>query len=104
MLDVTCPDMFASSYAALIGGTIGTIAGRAGDLKLKYQDSKISHHFVPIVIETSSVLGTKASSFLLELGRCIKEKTGQERAMIAVEGGGGDEVSVVSQAIWQTDL
>ena len=48
--DVTCPGMFASSYAALIGRTVGTIADREEDLeKLKYQDNTISQHFVPIL-------------------------------------------------------
>ena len=48
--------------------------------KLKYQEITISHRFVPIAIETSDVLEAKAHSFLLELGRRIKEETEESNA------------------------
>ena len=58
---MTGPDMFAASYATLIGETVGTISDKVEDLKkLKYQDSTISHHFIPIAIETSGVIGATA--------------------------------------------
>ena len=69
--------------------------------KVKYQDITINYHFVPIAIETSGVLGTKACSFLLKLGRHVKEETGESNAYfyliqrISVALQQGNEVSVV---------
>ena len=64
-----------------IGATVCTVADRADDLKKrKYQDITISHHFVPIAIETTVVFVSKARSFLLELECRIKEETGESNA------------------------
>ena len=101
--------MLVPSCAALIGETVCTAADRVEDLKkLKYQDIKISHHLVPIAIETSGVMGAKARSFLFKLGRRIKEETGERNAYfylfhrISVALQRGNEVPVVGWAMWHS--
>ena len=76
--DVTCPDMFTPSYAALIGGTVGTVADREKDFKkLKCQDIKLVTILYLLQLRLQVFWGAKARLFLLELRRCIKEDMGE---------------------------
>ena len=56
------------------GKTVGTIADRAEEV----QEITVSHHFVPIAIETSGVLGAKAHSYWNWVGASSRRR---ERAM-----------------------
>src|SRR5260221_2724079 len=46
----------------------------------KYRDLEASHHFVPIAIETSGVIGAEARTLLADLGRRLAEATKEQRS------------------------
>ena len=76
--DVTCPDMFAPSYAALTGETVGTVADRAEDLKkLKYQDIKLSPFCTYCNLRC---FGGPSSFIYVRTGEHTKEETGESNA------------------------
>ena len=76
---------------------------------MKYTELTATHHFVPVAIETTGVLGPEAHSFLLELGRRIGEETGEalsthqllQRIAVAVQRGNAAAVLGTS-AEWGT--
>ena len=43
----------------------------------KYAELAATHHFVPVAIETMGVFGKEAEAFFIELGRRIREETGE---------------------------
>ena len=45
--------------------------------KAKYAELAVTHHFVPVAIETMGVFGKEAEAFFIELGRRIREETGE---------------------------
>ena len=45
--------------------------------KDKYAELAATHHFVPVAIETMGVFGKEAEAFFIELGRRIREETGE---------------------------
>ena len=66
--DTICPDTFAPSHVMLATSEAGTVANQAEDRKrLKYADVLATHHFVPVMVETSGVFGQAAKSFIREL-------------------------------------
>ena len=46
----------------------------------KYAELLVSHHFVPVAIETSGVFGQEVLSFIRELGSCLQAKTGEPQS------------------------
>ena len=75
--------MSTPSYTALIGDTVGTIADRAKDFKkLKYQDIIIVTILYVLQMILQMLLGAKACSFQLKLGRHIKEEAGESNAFL----------------------
>ena len=48
--------------------------------RAKYAHLDVSHHFVPLAVETSGVLGPEALLFLQVLGHRLKELTGEPRS------------------------
>ena len=94
--DVTCPDTYSPFHLRLATSEVGAIAEQAEVRKsAKYADLQVSHHFVPVVIETSGVFGQEALSFIRELGRHQRVKTGepqshhylQQRVAVAMQRG-----------------
>ena len=94
--DATCPDTYAPSHLRLATSEAGAVAEQAEMRKsVKYADLQASHHFVPVAIETSGVFGQEALSFIRELGRRLRVKTGepqshfylQQRVAVAVQRG-----------------
>ncbi len=59
----------------------GAVAAKAEHLKsAKYATLKVSHHFVPFAMETSSVLSQAALSLVWDIGQCLRQTTGEERS------------------------
>ncbi len=71
--DATCPDTLAPSYANLATREAGVVAEKKKKAKYSYLES--SHHFVPVAVESLGVLGPKARSFFLDLGRRLMDTT-----------------------------
>ena len=94
--DATCPDTFAPSHLQLASKEAGAVANQAEQQKrAKYAELAATHHFIPVAIETSGVFGKEAQAFLRELGRRIREETGeplsfhylQQRISVAIQRG-----------------
>ena len=93
--DATCPDTFAPSHLQLAIREAGAVADQAERKKDKYAELAATHHFVPVAIETMGVFGKEAEAFFIELGRRIREETGEplsfhyllQRIAVAVQRG-----------------
>ena len=92
--DATCPDTFAPSHITLAMREASAVANGAEQRKKqKYSSLMISHHFVPVAIETSGVFGSEAiTSFKELLGQWTKFGSGDphsffflmQRAAVAI--------------------
>ena len=79
--DATCPDTFVPSHINMAGREAGAITKQAEGMKMaKYSELSTMHHFIPVAVETSGVLGAEAGNFLHELGQRIREDSGQPLA------------------------
>ena len=80
--DAMCPDTFAPSHLPRAAKESGAVAMQAEQVKrAKYAHLDASHHFVPVAVETSGVLGPEAHCFLRELGHRISDATGEQRSL-----------------------
>ncbi len=78
--DVTCPDTFAASHVGTSATEAGQAAKQAEILKCrKYEALARTFTFVPVAIETGGSVGPSASLLISQLGKKIKEKTGDPR-------------------------
>ena len=79
--DATCSDTFAPSYVedAARGPWIVAAAAESRK-KTKYSNLLSSHVFTPVAIETSGVFGPETEAFIKELGRRLRQVTGDERS------------------------
>ena len=74
--DVTIVNTIAASYLIATSSEAGSVAEfAASHEEVKYQDLTERYVFVPIAIESLGPLGSKATSFLSELGRRITAAT-----------------------------
>ena len=74
--DVTCPDTFAPSHSQLANRDVGAVADQAEKRKReKHSGLAVTHHFVPVTIETLGTFGKEAQAFFHELGHRIREET-----------------------------
>ena len=48
--------------------------------RAKYAELATTHHFIPLAVESSGVFGLEARMFFQELGRCIKDESGEPQA------------------------
>ena len=81
--DATCPDTYAPSYSALATRESGAVAAQAEERKCsKYCHLVSSHTFAPVAIETSGAIGPRTSEFLRELGRWLRQVTGEVKSTI----------------------
>ena len=79
MWDATCSDTFAPSYVDNVARGVGNVATAAeARKKAKYSNLSGSHVFVAVAIETSGVLGSETGAFVKELGRRLRQVTGNE--------------------------
>ena len=79
--DATCPDTYAPSYASQATFAAGEVAALAEQRKsTKYDALPVTHSFTPIAIETSGAVGPRSLLFLKELGRRMREQTGDKLA------------------------
>ena len=94
--DATCPDTFAPSHLQLATREAGAVADQAERRKVaKYIELAATHHFIPVAIESTGVFGPQAHAFFRELGRRIKEETGEplslhylhQRIAVAIQRG-----------------
>ena len=78
--DATCPDTFAPSHVSSAATSSSAIAKQAEQAKkAKYAHLDASHYFVPLVVETSGVLGPEA---LLSAGPGTSAQGGNRRTKI----------------------
>ena len=94
--DVTCPDMYAPSYVAGATSEAGAVAVLAETKKKsKYSFLDSGHSFLPVVCESSGVIGPLALAFLRELGSRLSQISGEpkshqyllQRVSVAVQRG-----------------
>ena len=79
--DATCSDTFAPSYVEDAARGPGIVAAAAESRKkTKYSNLLSSHVFTPVAIETSGVFGPETEAFIKELGRRLRQVTGDERS------------------------
>ena len=64
--DVTCTDTYA--HVAHATREARTVAALAEEKKAKYLDLAQTHHFVAVVVETTSIIGTDALDFFADIG------------------------------------
>jgi hypothetical protein len=79
--DFTCTDTFAPSYiskTSIIPGSAATL--REDDKTRKYGNLLDSFVFIPVAIETTGVVGPKGLKFLQDVGRRLRETTGEPRS------------------------
>ena len=77
--DATCPDTYAPSHVSEAAREAGAVAAKAEHLKsAKYAALKVSHHFVPLAVETSGVLGQAALSLVWDIGQRLHHATGEK--------------------------
>ena len=79
--DFTCGDTLAKSYVNNSSKQPGHVAKEAEDRKYKtYENLLDSHHFIPIAVETMGTWGEAGKDLIIELGKKIKEQTGEKKA------------------------
>ena len=76
--DVTCPDTLYMTQATSEARAIATITERRKNDR--YQTLMRSHYFIPMVVETLSVLGQEAICFFIELGKRIRFLTSEPKS------------------------
>ena len=76
--DFTCPETLAPSYLCTTSAEAGSAVKEGEERKIrKYTSIATYHTFIPIAIETVGPMGPQAKKCLLELGRRLKQKTGE---------------------------
>ena len=80
--DATCPDTFAPSYISSATSEAGAVAALAEERKKNiYAHLDPSHSFTPVAVETSGVVSPQSLAFLKDLGRRMRQVTGEERSL-----------------------
>ena len=69
--DATCPDTYAASYVVHSIREARAVAELAEIKKDKYLTIARTHHFVPVVVETSGAFGSDALQLLTDIARRI---------------------------------
>jgi len=78
--DATCTNTFSTTHLMECAVNPGAAARAAEDRKRhRYDALSREHEFVPLAIETTGVLGPAFEEFVRDLGRRIREKTGERR-------------------------
>ena len=75
--DATCHDSFAASNLALDSTRAVAVADKAATAKRRlYSELCTSHHFVPVVLESTGVFGQDAAACFKDLGKRTRTHTG----------------------------
>ena len=70
---------------ALSSSGAGLLANRAAATKhQKYRDLSQSHIFGPVAVESSGVLGEESESFLRDLGKCTRIRSGDPLSYLKI--------------------
>ena len=78
MSDFTYPDTFATSHVSLAACGAGNAANEAEHKKkIKYSNLGDQYLFIPLAVEKSGSFGSAAMLFIKELGKRIRENTGE---------------------------
>ena len=81
VLDFTCPDTLANLHLCTTSAEAGSAAKEAEERKIrKYASIATYRTFISIAIETLGPMDPQAKLFLLELGRRLKQQTGEPRS------------------------
>ena len=76
--DVTVPDTLASSYRDMATSHAGGVAALAEEKKrAKYSNLDQGYSFTAVAIETLGAIGAQSITFLKDLSRRIKQRTGE---------------------------
>ena len=74
--NVTVPDTYAASHLGETAESAGAAANKAGANKIsKYSTLAMTHHYVPISVETGGPWNPDSSEFIFELGNRISQIT-----------------------------
>ena len=76
--DATCPNTFAPSYISSATSEAGAVEEQKKNI---YAHLDPSHSFTPVAVETSGVVGPQSLAFLKDLGRRMRQVTGEERSL-----------------------
>ena len=80
-LHLTCPDTLAPSHLRSTATEAGSAAKEAEERKVsKYRSIAAYNTFIPVAVETLGPMGPEAKSFLLDLGRRLRQHTGEPRS------------------------
>ena len=80
-LHLTCPDILTPSHLRSTAAEAGSAAKEAEERKVsKYRSIAAYHTFIPVAVETLGPMGPEAKSFLLDLGRRLRQHTGEPRS------------------------
>ena len=80
--DATCTDSFSSSNLCSTILNPGSALSAAEDLKRqKYSQLVANFEFVPVVVDTSGIIGSAGCSLLADIGRRISKATNDPRQM-----------------------
>lgn len=78
--DATCTNTFSATHVLECAVNPGAAARAAEERKYhRYRALSREHEFIPLAIETTGVLGPAFEDFISDLGRRIREKTGESR-------------------------
>ena len=78
--DCTCSDTFAQSNLSQSALTPAHAANKGEERKRElYKNLEDRHRFEPIAVETTGVLGKTSSKFIIEIGKRIRQRTGDKR-------------------------
>ena len=79
--DATWLDTYSPLHVSAAAREAGAVVAKAEHLKsAKYATLKVSHHFAPFAVKTSSVLGRAALSLVWDIGQHLHRATGEERS------------------------
>ena len=79
--DFTCPDTLAPSHLRSTAAEAGSAAKEAEERKAtKYRSIAACHTFIPFAVETLGPMGPEAKAFYIDLGRRLRQHTGEPRS------------------------
>ena len=78
--DYTCADTLCATYVKKSSKQAGSAANDRENVKIGHYASLSNYHFIPIAIETFGSWGTCALKIIKDIGKKLKEITGEQRS------------------------
>ena len=78
--DFTCCDSLCETYVKGSSRCARYAANLREDQKIKHYEELTNYHFVPVAIETYGAWGSKSLKLIKEIGKKIREVTGEKRS------------------------